>query len=770
MNHATRAPRRRHTSAVAAAVASALAAGIVQAETAATTEPAGTLAEITVFGRGETRQVTSLSAADLEVAAPGTSPLKAIDKLPGVSFQSADPYGAYEWSTRITIRGFNQNQLGFTLDGVPLGDMSYGNHNGLHVSRAIASENVARVVLSQGAGSLGTASTSNLGGTLEFFSSDPAEQFGATLALTGGSDSTRRVHVRIDSGELGGLGTRGYLSYTDQAADKWKGVGEQNQRQVNLKVVQPLGEATVTAFWNWSDRAENDYQDLSPEMIGRLGYDWDNVSGDWPLAVQLADIGANRGDTGAVPQNPAAGTVYPAPITSVDDAYFDAAGLRKDDLGGITLEAPLFEGVTLKATGYLHDNEGQGIWFTPYVATPGTGGAPISVRTTEYAIDRKGAIVGLTWELGAHTVGAGYWYETNDFEQARRFYGLPRSAPNRDSLEFMRDPFFTQWQGEFETETNQFYVQDRWAVTDALTLSFGFKSVDVTNEARQVAGTFPNGRIDAKDSFLPQLGANWRFGDAMEVFASYTENMRAFVSANTAGPFGTTAAGFAAIRDSLEPERSKTYELGWRYNAGPVQAVVTAYQVDFTNRLLGLRVGAGIQGNPAVLQNVPGVETRGVETGLSWDLATNWRLYGSYTYNQSEYEGDVVAASVVTPLEGKQAVDTPESLAKLEVGYDDGRLFAKLGASYTSERFYTYTNDASVDSYTLLDASGGWRFGDFGVVRGITLQFNVTNLADEEYVSTIGSNGFTNTDPAGTGQTLLAGAPRQYFLTVNGRF
>ena len=37
----------------------------------------------------------------------------------------------------INIRGFNQNQLGFTLDGVPLGDMSYGNTNGLHISRAI---------------------------------------------------------------------------------------------------------------------------------------------------------------------------------------------------------------------------------------------------------------------------------------------------------------------------------------------------------------------------------------------------------------------------------------------------------------------------------------------------------------------------------------------------------------------------------------------------------------------------------------------------------
>ena len=96
-----------------------------------------------------------------------------------MNFQSADPFGAYEWSTRITVRGFNQNQLGFTLDGVPLGDMSYGNHNGLHISRAIASENVGRVALSQGTGALGTASTSNLGGTLAvLLGRSVADEFG----------------------------------------------------------------------------------------------------------------------------------------------------------------------------------------------------------------------------------------------------------------------------------------------------------------------------------------------------------------------------------------------------------------------------------------------------------------------------------------------------------------------------------------------------------------------------------------------------------------
>jgi outer membrane receptor protein involved in Fe transport len=125
-----RAPATRSFN-VAAAVAAVLAAASVQAaETTAV--PADTaLEEVMVFGRGQSRQVSEISAIEIQQAAPGSSALKIISKLPGVSFQSADPYGAYEWSTRITVRGFNQNQLGFTLDGVPLGDMSYGNHNGL---------------------------------------------------------------------------------------------------------------------------------------------------------------------------------------------------------------------------------------------------------------------------------------------------------------------------------------------------------------------------------------------------------------------------------------------------------------------------------------------------------------------------------------------------------------------------------------------------------------------------------------------------------------
>src|SRR5690606_4424504 len=76
--------------------------------------------EIVVYGKGETRQVQEISSEDIVTLVPGTSPLKAIEKLPSVNFQAADPFGNYEWSARVSIRSFNQNQLGFTFDGIPL--------------------------------------------------------------------------------------------------------------------------------------------------------------------------------------------------------------------------------------------------------------------------------------------------------------------------------------------------------------------------------------------------------------------------------------------------------------------------------------------------------------------------------------------------------------------------------------------------------------------------------------------------------------------------
>lgn len=725
---------------------------------------------VIIYGQGQSRQVQTVDEAQMAQAVAGVSPLKVVDLLPGVTFQSADPFGAYEWSTRITIRGFNQNQLGFTLDGVPLGDMSYGNHNGLHISRAIASEDLGRVELSQGAGSLAVASSSNLGGTLQFSSRDPSDVFAAQLNGTVGSDQMRRVFARLESGELSALGDlRGYVSIADQQTDKWKGGGEQKQRQYDVKLVLPIAEdAAITGFYSHSERREQDYQDLSLEMIDRLGRDWDNTQPNWDLAVAAA----RAYNTGGA---------LPAPFATVDDAYYAGAGVRDDDLFRLSLDTPLGEGLRLSMNTYRHTNEGQGLWYTPYVPSPGFGtvgsnAAPLSIRTTEYDIDRKGLFANLTWEAGAHTVSAGLWFENNAFNQARRFYAETAAAPSRDPLDFQSNPFFTQWEYAFDTTTTQAYLQDVWAVTDRLKINFGFKALQVESQVSTVYVADParalSGEIKSKDTFLPQVGLVYEPMDGLELFGGYTENMSAFVAAATAGPFASqTQSVVDYVSGSLEPETSKTFELGLRYHNGRFQGVAALYHVTFDNRLLNASTAAPILGLPAVLSNVGSVETKGIELGGQFEITDNLSLYASYTYNDSQYQDDVLSSTGVVEMAtaGKTVVNSPKNLFKAELSYEQGGFFSALSLSYTGERFYSYENVGQVDATTVADLTVGYRF-EGGWMDGLEVQGNVTNLFDEDYISTIGSGGFVARDPAGTAQTLLTAPPRQVFLTVKKAF
>lgn len=738
------------------AIGAVLAAAAAQAQQAEST--AGPLEEVIVLGRGETRQVQTITAQQIEYLPPGTSPLKAIAKLPGVNFQAADPYGSYEWSTRITVRGFNQNRIGFTLDGVPLGDMTYGNHNGLHISRAIPTELVGRATLSQGTGSIDTASLSNLGGAVEFFSASPESKRGATAAQMFGSDSSRRTFARFDTGELG-TGTRAYIAAVDSSTDKWRGEGTQETRMYTLKVVQPVGDGTLTGYYDYSDRAEIDYQDLSKDIVARRGNEWDNFFPNWDAAIAAAQACAASGGNDAI---------------VCDDAYWNASGLRKDHLGYLSLDLPIGETLQWKSTAYGHHNRGQGLWGTPYVATP--GGAPISVRSTEYYLKRLGVLTALTWKGGAHEVEGGVWYETNDFTQARRFYGESSiDGPTRDFTELLTGSFRTDWEYDFDTESYVFHLQDTWSVTDALRLNFGFRSVHAENTAHTVVGDVKNGTIKADEPFLPQVGFNWSIADNMELFGSVARNVRAFASSGTSGPFSTSAAGFSAIRDVLEPETSTNFETGLRLRAGTVEGLIALYHVDFKDRLVGINTGPGILGNPSVLANVGSVTTNGAEAALSWRPLNSLTWFTSLSWNDSEYDDNYTTVSGsgverVVAVKGKQVTDTPEILLKSELTYDNGGFFASANVNYTDERFYTYLNQGSVDAYTLVNLAAGYRFRGFGAFEELSIQLDATNVTDKEYFSTIDSNGFTEADPNGTWNSLLLGAPRQFFLSAKAKF
>ena len=750
--------------------------------------PSPAVEEIVVFGRGQARQVQVVRGTDILTKTPGASPLKLVEQLPGVFFSSADAFGNYEYSTTLSIRGFNQNQLGYTLDSVPLGDMSYSNHNGLHISRALISENIDQVQLAQGSGDLEVASTSNLGGSLQYMSRQPSLERGLETNLSVGSDQYRRASVRLDSGELAGFGGRASLAFADSNSNKWKGPGEQKLRQVNLKYLQPVGQGTVTLWLNGSQRRENDYLEHSKEQMARLGHKADYLAPNYALAIKLADIAHNRGDTGLDPTNPAAGTDFPSPYTSVDDGYFQGAGLRDDVIGAATWKTPIGENTSSSLTLYGHANRGQGPWFTPYVQSPNAldptatkDNAPIAFRGFSYKFARSGLVWDITHRMGQHTLKAGVWFERNLSTEGYRYYGLDRDKPSRDSLKFQSRPFLTDNLVHFETNTSKFYVSDSIKLNPDLTLNIGFKGQKVasTSATRILDNAKPaqddpyniRGRIESTDGFLPQVGFVWRPLDKHELFGDYSESQAAFA----AQVDGVIANGTQAVVDDavarLKPETSKTFEFGWRWYNDKIETVVAAYRAEFSDRLLQFSASSSpILQSESIYRNVGSVRSIGIEATIKAELTPTLSALASYTRNNSTYRSDVRDddGNVSMRTSGKQVAGSPRDLFKADLTYDDGQVFAGLSYAYTGRNYYTYENDNPIAAYDLVDLNMGYRWQAEGPLKDTEISLNVSNLLDKKYISAFTGN--VPNDPDGTAQVLLSGSPRTVFVSLRHKF
>ncbi len=771
---------------------------------------------VVVTAPGEFRDEQEMQAPALLEETPGTSPIKSIAQLPSVNFQAADPYGSYEWAVRISLRGFNQNQLGFTLDDIPLGDMSYGNWNGLHISRAITDENVGRIVISQGTGALETASTSNLGGTLQFYSADPSDKRSITVNQTIGSWNAYRTFAKFESGLMGH--TKFYLTGSYNLTDKWRGHGQigQNYWQLNGKLVHYVGsKGVLSVFADVSDRREVDYQDDNKVWVQKLGYNWDNY-GNWAQSVQAAQAYDYDAYGIGTPTN------YPAPVNTLnpntddpeDSGYYGGAGLRKDTIGVISYKQALTDHVNLKLIGYGHHDDGRGLWFTPYTPTYNdiytdnvlNFVSPISERTSEYQINRAGFLASLSYETSRNKLEGGLWFEGERWNLARRYYATSLSSPMHSLYDFPSNPMITQWEYIFNSTVIHVHLQDQFKVNDKLTLAAGFKTVEMTTDGKlsltflsnppilppatqallgigYVPGKYAQGQLTSGKPILPQFGVDYKLDEHNEIFGDVSYNVRSYVPGGYGygtSPWGTTQVGFDALKSTTDPETSWTEEAGYRSNTQHVAVQASYFHVNFQNRLLAFSQGAGIAGNASILANAGGVTTNGVDGSASIRITPEITLYNAVTWNKSTYDQDTGKSGaciysgtggVCLPLKGKIVVDTPEELYKTSLEYNKSGLFARLGADYMSKRYFTYSNDGSVADRFLAELGLGYKREDLGAFKDLKAQLNVSNLLNSTYWASVGTNGFIYSDPLSvSNNTLQPGAPRTISGTLSVRF
>jgi len=772
----------RRSAFMASAAACIMLAAPANAEEASSAgSDSGEFGEIVVIGRGETRSVSTLLPSNLDVLPPGTSVQKALNFLPGVSAQSIDALGVNEQSLSLQVRGFSTTHLGYTLDGIPLGDGAYNNYNGLTISRALLSENLGRADLATGIAGLSIASTSNLGGALAYVSSDPNKEPGARISQTLGSESTLRTFVRLDTGEHGGFSA--YLSghyseqdlFVDQGADN-KSTG----KQFNGKLKYQFDGGSLTAFVNVSRTNQADDVYLSKEMQSRLGWDWAGYSPDWQSYLDRAYCSV----TG--PTAPDLCVPATSPVKNSDVTYTNGQILRNDELYYLTGDFDLTSSLNAHVQAYHHKNKGAGNNWIVGWSKQGTADTaddvPVRIRDTRYTIDRSGALASLTWEVGFNRFQAGFWLEENT-SSAVRYIWQNVTEPFSLAQYLQGQPDSTTWAQETDWKTRQFYIQDTISLLDdTLSFDFGFKGTYARSDAIAIDGIakappmtqqFATGSLTAKDYFLPEAGVRWEAAPGHEFFASYAENMAMFQGGFKLGPQSVSQAVWDAQGATLKPETSRSFEGGYRYISGPLQISLSAYEVDFNNRLLQYNpCPTARQQEPGCgnsFHNAGSVTSRGAELAILWRPVPWLSWYNSASYNDSTYDEDLDWCSgetcVVKATAGKQQVDTPKEMFASVLSVNQGGFFASVQGKYTGRRYYTYTNDQSFGGYATFDLGLGYEIEGSGLLKGAKISLNVTNLTNKRYASNFDNSVFAPDDANGTIQVFHSSAPRQVFGT-----
>ena len=769
---------------VSVTTAAGAAAATGSAPDAATQDNAKQLDVVSVSAKNSTRSAVSLSGSEIQKILPGTSPLQAIQTLPGVLYRTADPWGNNEQNASLFVHGFNGQQLGYTMDGIPLGDQQYGNYNGLTPQRAIISEDVSSVTLFSGAGDLATASTSNLGGSIATFSSDPAAEMGGRFSQTIGSHDATRTYARFDTGRFGGDNSA-YISVMHQDQRAWDFRGHQRGNQLDGKFVHHDENGTFTFFADYSDKTEPNEDSIYHGTVagqGGMPYTRAFMYPDFQQALNY--LGAN----GAPPA--ADGNNY-------RNYYSDAQ--RTDYLTYAKYEWNLSESVTWSNTAYFHHDDGAGVvagpiqvaglpaLFAVYFPNQNLkqvfGGSGYAIRTTEYDINRRGWISSLNWNTDNNEFSAGVWWEHNQVSQDRRWYPLNVNDPGA-STPYSRptNPLITQYEDKARSDVIQPYVSDLWHVTPDITLQAGFKSsfqyadgwypVQPLPNSTVGVTQYPNGTINSHKDFLPQLGATWDISAHDELFFNAQENMRQFATANNLSPWSLgSQQAFNIFKQTVRPETAWVYELGLRsqhdFDVGPftgVDSQVSVYHVNFSNRLLQISptpVISSIVGGASIIQNVGSVTTDGADLAATLHMGEHFSIYDAVSYNHSKYDDNYFSGTTLVPTAGKKVPGSPEWMNKFIISANYGRFSGQLSGDTVGKVYATYTNDLSIPGYFLMGAQVSYALPLDGFLHDAKLSLNVTNLTDRkgDYQVVVGAaSGTYNTYPI---------APRQWFLTFS---
>ena len=206
---------------------------------------------------------TILNHEYLQTLSPGQTVLEAINQVPSVNFTNNDPTGASGGNVRI--RGFDGNRISLTFDGLPLNDT--GNY-AIFANQQLDPEIIDQVNVNQGTTDVDSPTAASSGGTINYRTIVPTEEFGALARGSYGTSYAHRGIYRafgmIQTGDIFHTGVRGFVSASVLNADKYRGVGDLHKEQYNARLYKSFSNGDFISLAGHYNRNRNtSYRSLS---------------------------------------------------------------------------------------------------------------------------------------------------------------------------------------------------------------------------------------------------------------------------------------------------------------------------------------------------------------------------------------------------------------------------------------------------------------------------------------------------------------------------
>ncbi len=756
---------------------------------------------------------------------PGQTIAETLNVVPGYNFTNNDPYG--NSGGNIRLRSFDGARISLQWDGIQLNDS--GNY-AIFTNQIGDSEIISSAEVSQGTTDVDSPTASAVGGAINYRTKVPDKEMGAHVNLSAGTDSYTREFLEFDTGEIGPWGTRAFITGSHTEYDKFKGTGSLVKDQFNAQVYQPLRDNGdfVRVMVHWNKNRNNFYRNPTLAQYQQFGYTFDEDQ-KCTLPTPVAGTAQNATTqstivdfTGSIVANTSC-TNYANVRINPSNTGNIRGQFKYHILDNLIFTFdPSFQYVLANGGGFTvvseTDNRLRGAAgpAAPGRDLNGDGDTldsvafytPNNTNTRRYGLNTSVIYdlnadqhfrLAYSLDYARHRQTGEYTTMNQSGDPANVFGGKDGQGPKiptndgsflrgRDrfsiaQLNMIAAEYFGRFMDQkvevrlgvrapfFKRDLNQFCYSQNGSTsvlctTQPVTTVLANGNVQFAGNTNQFIR--PYSTTKKYDKVLPAVGATYRFDETNSVYGSYAEGLSV---PRTDNLYTVTRASDGSVQNpGVQPETTKTFELGYRYTSSRLLASIALYDTKFQNRIAS---SFDQDLNVFIDRNIGSVDIRGVDGGVVFN-ATDYLTYiGNVSYNDSEVKSDSpLSGGNVLPIKGKKVVETPDWKVFQRADWTVTDLISVgVQMEYVGKRYSTDVNDQFAKAYTTWDADMRIKLPFWGGDK-VYLQANVKNIADVKYLGSISTQTNAITIPGSTGfaPTYVPGAPRTFLFTLHADF